>query len=80
MSYNIIKTNRKTVWRDLLALARCDFRAPSARTDSGMLVNGHRDLAWAAMLRMEPACYIDAERTPRLFAAVDRFKKYNNNK
>jgi hypothetical protein len=80
MTHNIVKTNRKQVWKDLLALARCDFSAPSARTDSGMLVDGFRDAAFQALLAREPACFIDAQRTPRLCAAVERFNQYNNNK
>jgi hypothetical protein len=77
MTYNIVRSNRKQVWKELLALARCDFNTPSERTDSGMLVNGFRDTAFDALLRGEPACFIDAKRTPRLFAAVERFNQYN---
>jgi hypothetical protein len=77
MTHNIVKANRKQVWKDLLALARCDFSIPGARTDSGMLVNGFRDAAFTALLQSKPACFADATRTPRLFAAIQRFHAYN---
>lgn len=77
MNYNIVKPNRRPVWKELLILARCDFSKPSERTDSGMFVNGFRDSAWASMLHREPVCFVDSARTPRLFAAIQRFKEYN---